>query len=80
MTTPKIVNVYYSGNLKHKGTEQQARQIRATQGEIIKESFRNGGKPLRYFLKEFEKKDRQNNFRKLRWCWKGYARFSTDFM
>lgn len=57
MTTPKIVNVYYSGNLKHKVTEQQARPIRATQREIIKESFRNGGKPLRYFLKEFEKKD-----------------------
>lgn len=57
MTSPKIVNVYYSRNLKHKVTEQQARPIRATQREIIKESFRNGGKPLRYFLKEYEKKD-----------------------
>lgn len=27
------------------------------QREIIKESFRNGEKPLKYFLKEFEKKD-----------------------
>lgn len=57
MTTPKIVNVYYSGNLKHKVTEQQARPIRATQRETLKESFRNGGKPLKYFLKAFEKKD-----------------------
>lgn len=57
MLVPKMVSVFYSGNMKHKITDQHARPIRATQREILKESFKNGGKPLKHFLEAFEKKD-----------------------
>lgn len=51
------VNVYYSGKIKHKFTEQHARPIRLTQREILKESFKDGAKPLKNFLAAFQKKD-----------------------
>lgn len=67
MLVPKMVSVFYSGNMKHKITDQHARPIRATQREILKESFKNGGKPLKHFLEAFEKKRHGPNYiRKLR--------------
>lgn len=59
MVVPKIVHVYYSGNLKHKVTDQHARPIRFIQREILKKSFKDGAKPLKHFMKELKKKDKE---------------------
>lgn len=45
-------------HLKHKVTDQHARPIRFIQRECLKESFKDGAKPLKHFMKEFKMKKR----------------------
>lgn len=58
MVVSKILHVYYSGNLKHKVTDQHERPSRFIQRESLKESFKDGAKPLKHFMKEFQMKKR----------------------
>lgn len=57
MFTPHMVNVAYSGQIRHKKTECQSRPIRKGQREILKKDFMHGIKPLKKYLDVVETLD-----------------------
>lgn len=56
MVVPKIEHEYYSGNLRHKVTDQHAEPIRFIHRESLKESFKDGAKNIKTFHERIPKK------------------------